>query len=243
MTTRPTWWMRVAVAAVSLVWPSCVTVALTPPVSVSEDMVNFIMVKVPLAVGTWVVPWYDMPSRVAEPATMTDVTVDASTPGVPAAVLDLAWLPEVDPASPAQILYTSGTTGRPKAAVLTHRGLTNNARLAAEAIGLRAGDVMVNPMPYFHVAGCGLITLGLVQTLGTQVVLPRFDPGRALELTERYRGTVIGGVPTMLTALLAAAAGANTVTVVLNQAANFVDVRILEYSGLDPAHHPARLVQ
>ncbi|HEY2285564.1 MAG TPA: AMP-binding protein, partial [Streptosporangiaceae bacterium] len=114
-------------------------------------------------------------------------------------------LPEVDPARPAQILYTSGTTGRPKAAVLTHRGLTNNARLAAEAIGLRAGDVLVNPMPYFHVAGGGLITLGLVQTLGTQVVLPRFDPARMLELTEKYRGTVIGGVPTMLTALLAAA--------------------------------------
>jgi acyl-CoA synthetase (AMP-forming)/AMP-acid ligase II len=117
-------------------------------------------------------------------------------------------LPEVDAASPAQILYTSGTTGRPKAAVLTHRGLTNNARLAAEAIGLRAGDVLVNPMPYFHVAGCGMMTLGLVQTLGTHVVMPRFDPGRALELTERYRGTVIGGVPTMLTALLAAAARA-----------------------------------
>ena len=49
-------------------------------------------------------------------------------------------LPEVDPASPAQILYTSGTTGRPKAAVLTHRGLTNNARLAADAIGMRAGE-------------------------------------------------------------------------------------------------------
>ena len=114
-------------------------------------------------------------------------------------------LPEVDPGGPAQILYTSGTTGRPKAAVLTHRGLTNNARLAAEAIGLRAGDVLVNPMPYFHVAGGGMITLGLVQTLGTQVVMPRFDPGLALELTEKHRGTVLGGVPTMLTALLAAA--------------------------------------
>ena len=112
-------------------------------------------------------------------------------------------LPEVDPGRPAQILYTSGTTGRPKAAVLTHRGLTNNARLAAEAIGLRAGDVLVNPMPYFHVAGCGLITLGLVQTLGTHVVMPRFDPAAQLELIERHRGTVIGGVPTMLTALLA----------------------------------------
>jgi len=112
-------------------------------------------------------------------------------------------LPEVDPASPAQILYTSGTTGRPKAAVLTHRGLTNNARLAAGAIGLRAGDVLVNPMPYFHVAGGDMITLGLVQTLGTQVVMPRFDPALTLELTEKHRGTVIGGVPTMLTALLA----------------------------------------
>jgi fatty-acyl-CoA synthase len=111
-------------------------------------------------------------------------------------------LPEVDPASAAQILYTSGTTGRPKAAVLTHRGLTNNARLAAEAIGMRAGEAGVNPMPLFHVAGCGLLTLGLTQTLGTQVLMPRFDPGLALELTETYRGALIGGVPTMLTALL-----------------------------------------
>ena len=114
-------------------------------------------------------------------------------------------LPEVDPGRPAQILYTSGTTGRPKAAVLTHRGLTNNARLAAEAIGLRAGDVIVNPMPYFHVAGCAMITLGFVQTLGTHVVMPRFDPGLALELIETHRGTLIGGVPTMLTALLTVA--------------------------------------
>jgi len=50
-----------------------------------------------------------------------------------------------------------------------------------------------------------MITLGLVQTLGTQVVMPRFDPGRMLELIEAHGGTIIGGVPTMLTALLAAA--------------------------------------
>ena len=112
-------------------------------------------------------------------------------------------LPEVDPASPAQILYTSGTTGRPKAAVLTHRGLTNNARLAADAIGMRAGDLLVNPMPLFHVAGGGLLTLGPVQTLGTQVLPPGFDPALLLELIETYHSPVIGGVPTMLTALLA----------------------------------------
>ena len=114
-----------------------------------------------------------------------------------------ASLPDVDPGSPAQILYTSGTTGRPKAAVLTHRGLTNNARLAAEAIGMRAGESLVNPMPLFHVAGGGLMTLGPVQTLGTQVLPPRFDPALVLELAETYRGAGIGGVPTMLTALLA----------------------------------------
>jgi hypothetical protein len=71
-------------------------------------MVNFIMVKVPLAVGTWAVPWYDMPSSVAEPATMIDVAVDASAPGVPAAVLDLDWRPEVDP---ADVLGCGGLPG------------------------------------------------------------------------------------------------------------------------------------
>jgi fatty-acyl-CoA synthase len=114
-----------------------------------------------------------------------------------------ARLPDVDPASPAQILYTSGTTGRPKAAVLTHRGLTNNARLAAEAIGMRAGEALVHPMPLFHVAGCGLLTLGPLQTLGTQVLMPRFDPALAFELIEPYRSGCVGGVPTMLTAMLA----------------------------------------
>jgi fatty-acyl-CoA synthase len=111
-------------------------------------------------------------------------------------------LPEVDPASPAQILYTSGTTGRPKAAVLTHRGLTNNARLAGDAMGMRAGEAGVNPMPLFHVAGGGLLTLGIVQSNGTQVLMPYFDPGLTLELNETYRGVCFGGVPTMLTALL-----------------------------------------
>ena len=111
-------------------------------------------------------------------------------------------LPEVDTASAAQVLYTSGTTGRPKGAVLTHRGLTNNARLAAATIGMRAGETIVHPMPLFHVAGCGLLTLGLVQTLGTHVLMPHFHPGLAFELTEAFRSVTIGGVATMLTALL-----------------------------------------
>src|SRR5262249_55592264 len=103
---------------------------------------------------------------------------------------------------PAQILYTSGTTGRPKAAVLTHRGLTNNARLAAEAIGMRAGEAAVNPMPLFHVAGGGLLTLRIAQSTGTQVLMPHFAPGSGLGPSGRYRGVCFGGVPTMLIAML-----------------------------------------
>jgi fatty-acyl-CoA synthase len=111
-------------------------------------------------------------------------------------------LPRIDPGSAAQILYTSGTTGRPKAAVLTHCGLTNNARLAISAMGVQAGEVGVSAMPLFHIAGCGLLTLGLAQAAATQVLMPYFDPALQLELMETYGSAVIGGVPTMLTALL-----------------------------------------
>jgi fatty-acyl-CoA synthase len=112
-------------------------------------------------------------------------------------------LPPVDPDSAAQVLYTSGTTGRPKGAVLTHRGLTNNARFAATAIGMRAGETVAHSMPLFHIAGCGLLTLGPVQSLGTHVLMPHFHPALSYEIVEAYHSAMIGGVPTMLTALLA----------------------------------------
>jgi fatty-acyl-CoA synthase len=75
-------------------------------------------------------------------------------------------LPRVSPDDPAQIQYTSGTTGFPKGALLTHRGLSNNARFFARQIGAAVGDVWINPMPMFHTAGCGLVTLGALQTGG-----------------------------------------------------------------------------
>jgi len=113
-----------------------------------------------------------------------------------------APLPDVSPASAAQILYTSGTTGRPKGAVLTHRAMTNNARLAFAAIGARPDDVAVNPMPLFHVAGGELVTLGTVQVTGTQVIMPQFSPALQLELIETFRGTLGCGAPTMYIAIL-----------------------------------------
>jgi hypothetical protein len=63
------------------------------------------------------------------------------------------------------------------------RGLTNNARLAADAIGMRAGETAVNPMLLFHITCCGLLTLGPVQSTDTHVLMPRFDPALQLEFT------------------------------------------------------------
>lgn len=111
-------------------------------------------------------------------------------------------LPQVRAGDLAQIQYTSGTTGFPKGACLTHRGLANNGRLYAEAIGRGEADVWINAMPMFHTAGCGLATLGAMQTGGVQVMAPGFDAGHVLDLFERERGTVALCVPTMLIRML-----------------------------------------
>ncbi len=111
-------------------------------------------------------------------------------------------LPDVAPSSMAMVLYTSGTTGTPRGAVLTHRGLTNNARLAFDAAGIGPGDVEINPMPMFHVGGSALFTFGPVQATAVHVLMPRFSPALELELIEAHRVTLLCGVPTMLLALL-----------------------------------------
>ncbi len=103
----------------------------------------------------------------------------------------------------AVILYTSGTTGKPKGAELTHDNLTSNASLTARTLLKNStGDVMMGCLPLFHVFG---LTCGLNGTLsvgGTLTLLPRFDPGKALQIIERDRVTIFEGVPTMYSAML-----------------------------------------
>jgi fatty-acyl-CoA synthase len=111
-------------------------------------------------------------------------------------------LPTVAPDDIAQIQYTSGTTGFPKGARLTHRGLGNNGRFFARTVGAGCDDVWINPMPMFHTAGCGLVTLGALQTGGAQVMPPGFDPGLMLQLCEEEHGTIMVGVPTMMIRML-----------------------------------------
>jgi fatty-acyl-CoA synthase len=111
-------------------------------------------------------------------------------------------LPAVTGDDVAQIQYTSGTTGIPKGARLTHRSLGNNGRFFAQTVGAKADDVWMNPMPMFHTAGCGLVTLGALQTGGAQVMPPGFDSGLMLQLCEEERGSIMLSVPTMVIRML-----------------------------------------
>lgn len=111
-------------------------------------------------------------------------------------------LPNVDPYSPAQIQYTSGTTGAPKGALLHHMGLVTNGCYTAEKSNLDK-DIVLCPMPLFHTAGSVICVLGCVNKFSTLVLPSVFDPELILATIAKEKGTAIGAVPTMLLALLA----------------------------------------
>jgi len=113
-----------------------------------------------------------------------------------------AELPVVDPDLPAQIQYTSGTTGFPKGAVLRHASIVNNARLWADRIRVPDGAAWVSPMPLFHTGGCVLGVLGALSRRARLVLMPAFDPGLMLELVESEQAWFTAGVPTMLIAAM-----------------------------------------
>jgi long-chain acyl-CoA synthetase len=103
----------------------------------------------------------------------------------------------------AVILYTSGTTGRPKGAELTHAGLVRNAEISGRTLfDVSPDDVIMGCLPLFHVFGltCGLNVS--VATGATLTLLPRFDPAKALDIIARDRVTIFEGVPTMYAAML-----------------------------------------
>ncbi len=108
----------------------------------------------------------------------------------------------VQPQDAAQIQYTSGTTGFPKGAVLSHRSILNNVVLYALRQGSLRSDRLCSPMPFFHTGGCVLAVLGALYVGSTLLPMLAFDPRKALQIISSERCTTFGAVPTMLLAML-----------------------------------------
>jgi long-chain acyl-CoA synthetase len=109
---------------------------------------------------------------------------------------------ERSPDDTAVILYTSGTTGHPKGAELTHGNLTSNVAVSLELFDLGPDAVMLGALPLFHAFGQTCALNATMAVGGSLSLLPRFDAGTALGIIERDRATVFEGVPTMYSAML-----------------------------------------
>jgi fatty-acyl-CoA synthase len=111
-------------------------------------------------------------------------------------------LPQPAPTDVCMIQYTSGTTGFPKGALLTHRGVLNNARGISYRRGDRVGDSLVHGMPFFHAGGCIAHTVLSAVIRGVQYPVQKFDPLRVLRLLADKRASHFLAVPTMLQMVL-----------------------------------------
>lgn len=107
------------------------------------------------------------------------------------------------PDDPINIQYTSGTTGSPKGAMLTHHNLVSNGLYVGDAIELTENDRLCVPVPFYHCFGCVMGNLGCI-THGSAIIIAseHFDPLKTLQALEQERCTALYGVPTMFIAQL-----------------------------------------
>ncbi|MGW8592677.1 class I adenylate-forming enzyme family protein [Dietzia sp. NPDC055877] len=125
----------------------------------------------------------------------------AATPADPVAVA--AAFDRVRATDPAVILYTSGTTGQPKGATLTHRSLLGSAVGQVERYAQGPDDTMLGVMPFNHVGGLTCTVGSSLVSGGAVALLPGFHPDLVAEVIARGHITLFAGVPTMYTMLLA----------------------------------------
>jgi malonyl-CoA/methylmalonyl-CoA synthetase len=107
---------------------------------------------------------------------------------------------EMQPDDLAALLYTSGTTGRPKGAMLTHENLATNAQVLVSAWRYTAGDHLLHALPIFHTHGLFVACNVTLSAGASMTMLPRLDPEQLIDLMPR--ATVLMGVPTFYTRLL-----------------------------------------
>jgi long-chain acyl-CoA synthetase len=149
------------------------------------------------------------------PAVRMRISV-AAVPGTPApegaedfmdtvaAVTPTEEIHATRPDDTAIILYTSGTTGKPKGAQLTHDNLLMQCIVGARIAGVTDSDVTLGTLPFFHAFGASNVMNTGFYAGATLSLLPRFDPHKALQQIERDRITIFAGVPTMYIAFLKA---------------------------------------
>jgi long-chain acyl-CoA synthetase len=139
-------------------------------------------------------------------ATPTDVSAPEGTHNMTALIAGgepVTELPDTMPDDTAVILYTSGTTGKPKGAELSHFNLFYNADYCAtRLIPMQPETVSLVVLPLFHSFGQTVFQNATLRAGGTLVLLPRFEPEAAFQLMQKYKVTNFGGVPTMYFALL-----------------------------------------
>jgi fatty-acyl-CoA synthase len=108
---------------------------------------------------------------------------------------------KVDPDAPCMIMYTSGTTGRPKGAILTHDNITWNSVNVLVDLDIHSDEVTLVTAPMFHTAALNMTCLPTLLKGGHLIIEPHFDADAVIEMIARMRVTVLFGVPTMFTAL------------------------------------------
>jgi long-chain acyl-CoA synthetase len=140
---------------------------------------------------------------ICEGSDATGVTLDQASSGLS----DEFIARPMQPSDPAAILYTSGTTGKPKGAVLTHENIVSNIRATARCVGSRPGDRHLLFLPLFHCFGQNFVMNAAFCTAGTLVLERRFELAATLADIGRHEVTHLYAVPTVFIYLLKAEAG------------------------------------
>ncbi|WP_068300534.1 class I adenylate-forming enzyme family protein [Pararhodobacter sp. CCB-MM2] len=137
--------------------------------------------------------------------TFAEPAAQLGLPVMPLDIPDVAPLPpvQIDEDAPWYVLFTSGTTGTPKAVIQTPRMVVANAVNIAQAMGLTSEDQTVNFLPLFHTGGINLFTMPLFLWGGVSLVLRKFDAPALLDLIAQGRVTQFFGVPAIYQALMA----------------------------------------
>lgn len=102
----------------------------------------------------------------------------------------------------AVILYTSGTTGKPKGAMLTHKNVYSNAIDVGNYLKINGDDLVITALPMFHVFCLTVAMNAPLMTGGTLLIVPKFSPNEIYRITKTYGATIFAGVPTMYNFLL-----------------------------------------